>query len=78
MTVPHIAAHALLMAASSLLAVDGFALIITLICNVIFMALCVWLWQKPSGPNAWKLYKFSNYYLIVVFFSLALGGTLGL
>jgi len=76
-TPPYILAHALLAVLASGLATSGWAAVIAGISGLIFLRACLSLWREPSPPKAWRAYKASNYYLLLVFLGLILGAVIG-
>jgi protoheme IX farnesyltransferase len=66
-TPPYIFAHAFLTVLVSMLAFTGLSAVIAGISGAALLLLCVALWRDPTTARAWRVYKFSNYYLILVF-----------
>jgi heme o synthase len=69
-TPPYILAHAYLAVLASLAAISGLAAWFAGLAGAAFLVMCVYLWLKPAKRFAYRLYKFSNYYLMVVFLIL--------
>jgi len=76
-TPPYILAHALLAVAASLIAMRGLAAVIAGLGGLVFLVACLKLWRMPIPRSAWKAYKVSNYYLVLVFLGLVLGAVVG-
>lgn len=77
-TPPYVFAHALLTVAVSLVAVRGLAAAVAVLSGLFFLWACLQLWRTPSPRRAWKAYKASNYYLVLVFLGLVIGAVVGL
>ncbi len=73
----YILVHALLAVAVSLVAVRGVAAVIAVLSGLLFLGACLKLWRAPSPRRAWKAYKLSNYYLVLVFLGLVLQAMVG-
>ena len=76
-TPPYIFAHALLAVVASLVATRGLAAVVALLSGLVFLRACLQLWRTPSPRRAWKAYKVSNYYLVLVFLGLVLETVVG-
>ncbi len=76
-TPPFILAHAVLAVIASLLAMSGMAAMIAGLSGLVLLQSCVALWREPTARKAWRVYKVSNYYLVLVFLGLVLGAAVG-
>ncbi len=74
-TATHILAHAVMAVLAAVLAAAGggwVAGVVVALASLIFLWLCVCLQRDPTPTLAYRLYRVSNYYLMLVFLSLAL------
>ena len=71
-TPPYILAHAVLAVVAGGLALSGWAAVIAGLSGLAFLLSCIALWREPTAHRAWRVYKFSNYYLLFVFLGLVL------
>lgn len=69
-TPPYIIVHALFAVLASILVLKGLPLFLAAASGMIFLAYCVHLWNNPTKRNSYKVYRASNYYLMLVFFGL--------
>jgi protoheme IX farnesyltransferase len=42
-----------------------------IVLNVAFIAMAIRLWRKPAPATAWSLFRFSIYYLALLFAAMA-------
>jgi protoheme IX farnesyltransferase len=75
-TAKHILLYSLLLLATCLVffSIGQMGLIFlgaTLVLNGIFIAMAVKLWRKPATRTAWGLFRFSIYYLALLFAAMA-------
>lgn len=68
-----ILAHAVPTVLASLLAVSGPARLVAGGLGLALLALGLVLWRAPTPRWAWRFYKASNYYLVLVFLALVIG-----
>jgi protoheme IX farnesyltransferase len=73
-TPPYILAHALPTVLAAALALSGAAAVVAGVAGIALLALGVALWLRPTPRWAWRFYKASNYYLVLVFLGLMIGG----
>jgi heme O synthase-like polyprenyltransferase len=73
-TPPYILAHALPTVLAAALALSGAAAVVAGVAGLALLALSVVLWRRPTPRWAWRFYKVSNYYLVLVFLGLMIGG----
>lgn len=76
-TAPYILVHALIAVLASLVATSGLAALITGLSGALFLMSCLALQRDPTARRAWRVYKVSNYYLVLVFLGLVLGAVVG-
>jgi protoheme IX farnesyltransferase len=69
-TPPYILAHAVPTVLASMLALAGLAAVIAGLSGAALLALGVILWRRPTARWAWRFYKASNYYLVLVFLAM--------
>jgi len=69
-TIPFIFLHALLAVLFSVIALKGIPLVIAAVSGAAFLVACIVLWARPSPRKAYRVYKISNYYLLLVFLGL--------
>ncbi len=74
---PYILAHAVLAVLASVLATSGLAAVVAGAGGLAFLLSCLALWREPTARRAWRVYKVSNYYLLLVFLGLVLGAVVG-
>lgn len=72
-TLPILFIHALFAVLASVVALKGLALLMAAASGTLFLALCIALWVRPSPTLAYRVYKASNYYLMLVFIGLLFG-----
>jgi protoheme IX farnesyltransferase len=71
-TPPYILGHAIVAVLASLIALRGIPLLIAGVTGFLFLLVSIRLWRSPTDRNAGQVYKYSNYYLLSVFFALVL------
>jgi len=69
-TAPYVASHAYLAVLFSLSVLNGAALWIAAAAGLVFLAGCMLLWFRPGKRLAHRVYKISNYYLMLVFLAV--------
>lgn len=72
-TLPVLFIHAFFAVFASVVALKGIPLLMAGISGAFFLAFCLLLWLRPSPALAYKVYKASNYYLMLVFLGLLIG-----
>lgn len=72
-TLPVLFIHAFFAVFASLVALKGLALLMATVSGAVFLACCLLLWLRPSPTLAYRVYKASNYYLMLVFLGLLIG-----
>lgn len=72
-TLPVLFVHALFAVLASVVALKGLPLLMAGVSGALFLGLCLMLWRKPSDQLAYRVYKASNYYLMLVFIGLLVG-----
>ena len=73
-TPAYILAHVIPTVLASALAFSGAAAVIVSLSGAALLALGLILWRRPTPRWAWRFYKGSNYYLVLVFLCLLIGG----
>jgi protoheme IX farnesyltransferase len=73
-TPPYMLAHTAPTVLASVLALSGLAAVIAGGAGLALLALNLVLWRAPTPRWAWRFYKASNYYLVLVFLALVIGG----
>jgi protoheme IX farnesyltransferase len=73
-TPPYILAHTVPTVLASVLALSGLAAVIAGVAGLALVTLNLVLWREPTPRWAWRFYKASNYYLVLVFLALVIGG----
>jgi protoheme IX farnesyltransferase len=71
-TPPYILGHAIIAVLASVVALRGIPLLIASITGFLFLFVSIRLVRAPTDRNASHVYKYSNYYLLSVFFALVL------
>lgn len=69
-TAPYIVMHAFFAVLASILVLKGLPLFLAAASGLAFLAYCIHLWNNTTKWYSYKVYKASNYYLVLVFFGL--------
>lgn len=72
-TPPYILAHTLPTVIAGALVFAGAGALLAGAAGAALLALSLVLWRRPEPRWAWRFYKASNYYLVLVFLALTLG-----